>query len=129
MWSRNYLFVLVISRQDNKMVSWKSWHVSYFLNPDMLIWNIPYPLSTPRCAVQFFLDGSWLYHMWCFAHFGTMCTIWKLWKTTMKECYLKYSEACNFTKSNSPSWVFFVYVLIAQMVSSSKASKVSHINI
>ena len=47
----------------------------------------------------------------------------------MKECYLKYSKACNFTKSNSPSWVFFMYVLIAQMVSSSKASKASYINI
>ena len=47
MWGRNYLFVLVILRRDNKMVSQKSWHVSYFLNPDMLIWNIPYP-SAPQ---------------------------------------------------------------------------------
>ena len=25
--------------------------------------------------------------MWCFVWFGTICKIWKLWKTPMEECY------------------------------------------
>ena len=27
--------------------------------------------------------------LWCVAWFGTICTIWKTWKTLMQECYLE----------------------------------------
>ena len=26
-------------------------------------------------------------YMWCFAQFGTICTIWKTWKAPVEECY------------------------------------------
>ena len=38
-------------------------------------------------------------HMWCVARFDNICIIQKTWKTSWK--------VCNFTKSNTPSWVFF----------------------
>ena len=49
--------------------------------------------------------------MWCFTRFVTICTILKTWKTPMEECYLSLlqAQACNFTKNNTPLWVFFTF--------------------
>ena len=46
--------------------------------------------------------------MWSFMRFGTICTIWKMWKTPMEECYF---IACNFTKSNT-ACVFHVFKIV-----------------
>ena len=45
------------------------------------------------------------------AQFGTICTILKTWKTPMAVLLLVtlQTEACNFTKSNTPPWVFFAF--------------------
>ena len=42
--------------------------------------------------------------IWCFARFGTFL---KYVKKPMEACY--FYETCNFTKSNTPPWVFFTY--------------------
>ena len=47
-------------------------------------------------------------HMWCVARFGTICMIWKTWKTSMEDCYLN-------SKSSTPSWV--LCTLIAWRIS------------
>ena len=41
-------------------------------------------------------------HMWYFARFGTISTIWKTWKTPIEQCF-------SFTKGNTPPWVFFTF--------------------
>ena len=40
-----------------------------------------------------------LYHMWCFAMF---------------HCHYIICDACNFTKSNTPPWVFFTFFKLYQ---------------
>ena len=48
---------------------------------------------------------SWercILYMWCVSRYGTICAIWKTWKTPMEECY--------FTKSNTPPSVFFTFL-------------------
>ena len=37
--------------------------------------------------------------LWCVARFGIICTIWSLRK----------AQFCNFTKSNTPPWVFSTF--------------------
>ena len=48
------------------------------------------------------------FHMWCFARFGTICTILKMWKTHEGVLFLVKLEALA-CKSNTPSWVFFTF--------------------
>ena len=51
-------------------------------------------------------------YMWCVARFNTMCTILKNVKNTHGGVLLLaklQAKACNFTKSNTPSWVFFTF--------------------
>ena len=44
--------------------------------------------------------------MWCFVRFGTICTILKTWKTPMEECYFLIKLQAEFTKINTPPWLF-----------------------
>ena len=52
-----------------------------------------------------------LYHMRCFARFGTICSIWRVNNTHGRVLLLVklQSEVCNFAKSNVPEWVFFTF--------------------
>ena len=48
--------------------------------------------------------------MWFFARFGTICTIKKHEKHPWRSVIfikLQAKACCNFTKSNTPPWVFF----------------------
>ena len=50
--------------------------------------------------------------MWCFARFGTIRTIQKNVKSTPRGVLLLVklqASGCNFTKSNTPQWVFFTF--------------------
>ena len=44
--------------------------------------------------------------MWSFARFGTICTIWKMWKTPTEECYF---IACNLKKVRVTLHVLFTF--------------------
>ena len=51
--------------------------------------------------------------MWYVARFGTICTIQKNVENTHGGLLLLVklqAEACNFTKSNIPPWVFFTFL-------------------
>ena len=57
--------------------------------------------------------------MGCFAQFGTICTILKNMRNTRGGVLFLVklqTEACNFTKSNIPPWVFFTFLKIVQTV-------------
>ena len=47
-----------------------------------------------------------LYHTWCIARFGSICTISKNVKNTHGGVLIL---ACNLTKINTPRWVFFTF--------------------
>ena len=47
--------------------------------------------------------------MWCVARFGTICTILKNTHEGMLILVKLQASACNFTKINSPPWVFFTF--------------------
>ena len=51
-----------------------------FRFPNSLTWIFP------NIFLWMFLK-LWFYFRW-FARFGTLCTIWKTWKSPMDECYL-----------------------------------------
>ena len=59
-----------------------------------------------------------------FARFGTICTVWKMcpWRSVTFskvagwDTFTIYAEACNVTKSNTPSWAFFHISYIAQII-------------
>ena len=79
------------------------------------------------------IDGKILYVMWCFAQFGTFCTILRKWKHPLEECYfycycwvllLLQDLICNFNKSNTPPWVFFTFL---NWIKGIKSRKTSHI--
>ena len=44
------------------------------------------------------------WNMWCVARFGTICTVKKSEKHPWRSVNFR---ACNFTKINTPPWVFF----------------------
>ena len=50
--------------------------------------------------------------MWCIALFGTICTLKKNVKNTHEGVLILVklqAEACNFTKINTPTWMFFTF--------------------
>ena len=50
--------------------------------------------------------------IWCFARFGGICTIFKKVKITDVGVLLQVkleASVCNFTKSNTPSWVLLAF--------------------
>ena len=51
--------------------------------------------------------------MWCFAWFGSICTIFKKVKITDVGVLIQVkleASVCNFTKSNTPSWVLLAFL-------------------
>ena len=43
--------------------------------------------------------------MWCVARFGTNCTIYKAWKTPMKECFSRFLNCTDASKSRKASQI------------------------
>ena len=70
-------------------------------------------------TMNIYLPLDIFHNMRRFARFGTIWSILKNMKNTNRGLLLLVqlqSEACNFTKSNTPSWVFFPFFKIVQMV-------------
>ena len=79
--------------------------------------------SWKRIVRVYYLRNS---HMWCFAPFGTICTVLKnTWKTLMEECFFNKVAGFNFTNCNTSPWVFSRFL---SCTNGTKSSKVSHKN-
>ena len=64
-------------------------------------------------TMNIYLPLDIFHNMRRFARFGTIWSILKNMKNTNRGLLLLVqlqSEACNFTKSNTPSWVFFTFL-------------------
>ena len=52
----------------------------FSVNGDILVENLKE--TCPFCSTSSLSFN----HMWCVARFGSICTTWKTWKTSMEEC-------------------------------------------
>ena len=86
-------------------------------------------LAKERAFPDFFQKSSarlktnllFLKHMRCFVRFSTICTILK--KREKHLCRsVTFSTTCNFTKSNTPPWVFLRFLNCTNGTKSRKAS-------
>ena len=70
-------------------------------------------------------NGEFSVYMLCFVGFGTICTILKMWKTTVEKCYFLvmlqakacgcsscFSNCTNGTESGKASHIYCVFSLI-----------------
>ena len=92
-------------------------HSIQYINPFHATDLFLYPLKRSVAWNELIQSIYNLKQMWCFAGFGTICPIWKTWKTHGGVLIFVKSKAkiCNFTKINTPPWVFFTFFKLEKL--------------